>query len=194
MVAGGVPWSLERLRAIEACGLPVHVDGARLFNACVATGVPPAEYARGATIIWSALSKGLCAPVGSVMAGSREVIAELRVARHSLGGQLRQAGVLAAAGIVALTMVDRLAEDHERARLLAEAVAERWPSCGLDPARVRTNLVVFAHDDPPSLLASLAGAGVLAGTIGPGSVRLVTHHDVDDDGIEQARKAIAAAP
>ena len=195
MVAGGVPWDLDRVRAIVACGLPVHLDGARLMNAVVATGVSASDYAAGVTTVWTALSKGLCAPVGSVMAGASDVIAALRVARHQMGGQMRQAGVLAAAGLVALDrMVDRLAEDHERAARLAEAVAERWPSCGLDPASVRTNMVIFRHDDTRALLAHLADAGVLAGTIGPSMIRLVTHHDVDDDGIEQARKALASAP
>jgi threonine aldolase len=195
MVAGGVPWDLDRLRAIEACGLPVHLDGARLLNAVVATGVSARDYAAGATIVWTALSKGLCAPVGSVMAARADVVAALRDARHQMGGQMRQAGVIAAAGVVALTqMVDRLAEDHARASQLAHAVAERWPACGLDPASVRTNMVVFAHDDPDALVAHLASAGVLAGTIAPRTVRLVTHNDVDDEGIDVARKALASAP
>jgi len=194
MVAGGAPWDLDRLRAVEAVGVPVHLDGARLFNAVVATGISAADYAAGATVVWSALTKGLGAPVGSVMAGSAEVVERLRVGRHHLGGQMRQAGVLAAAGLVALDqMVDRLAEDHARAAVLAAAVAERWPGA-VDPDSVRTNLVVFRHPDPDALLAHLAGAGVLGGTIAPGVVRLVTHHDVDDDGIEQARKALASAP
>ena len=193
MYAGGVPWPIERVRAVEASGLPLHIDGARLFNAVVATGVSAAEYARGATTVWAALSKGLCAPVGSVLAASADVIAELRVGRHSLGGQMRQVGVLGAAGLVALTMIDRLAEDHERAGRLAEAVADRWPDA-IDPAAVRTNMVIFRHPSPDALLAHLADAGVLAGTVAPGVVRFVTHHDVDDDGIEVARKALASAP
>jgi threonine aldolase len=193
MYAGGVPWPIERVRAIEACGLPLHIDGARLFNAVVATGVSAAEYARGATTVWTALSKGLCAPVGSVLAASADVIAQLRVGRHSLGGQMRQVGVLAAAGLVALTMIERLAEDHERAARLAEAVADRWPDA-LDPASVRTNMVIFPHPSPAALLAHLDDAGVLAATVAPGMVRFVTHHDVDDDGIEVARKALASAP
>jgi threonine aldolase len=193
MAAGGVPWDLDRLRAVEACGLPVHVDGARLFNAVVATGVSAREYAAGATVVWSAVSKGLCAPVGSVMAASADVVAQLREARHHMGGQLRQAGVLAAAGLVALTMIDRLAEDHARAARLADAVAERWPDA-LDPATVRTNIVIFEHHDPSALIAHLDDAGVLVGTIGPGRVRLVTHAGVDDDGVEVARKALASAP
>jgi threonine aldolase len=193
MFAGGVPWTLERVRAIEACGLPLHIDGARLFNAVVATGVSARELASGATTVWTALSKCLCAPVGSVVAGSADVVAALRVGRHSLGGQMRQVGVLAAAGLVALTMIDRLADDHARASRLAEAVAERWPDA-LDPSTVLTNMVIFPHDDAPALLAHLAENDVRAGTVGPGLVRLVTHHDVDDDGVEVARKALASAP
>ena len=193
MFAGGVPWSLERVRAIEACGVPVHIDGARLFNAVVATGISAREYASGATVVWSALSKGLCAPVGSVIAASADVVAALRVGRHSLGGQMRQVGVLGAAGLVALTMIDRLAEDHARAAVLAEAVADRWPDA-LDPSTVQTNMVIFPHADPPALIAHLGDAGVLAATVAPGLVRLVTHNDVDDVGIELARKALASAP
>jgi threonine aldolase len=194
MFAGGVPYPIELVGEIAACGVPLHMDGARLFNAVVATGVSARDYAAGARTVWTALSKGLCAPVGSVLAASTDVIAELRVGRHSLGGQMRQVGVLAAAGIVALEqMIDRLADDHERAARLAEAVAERWPDA-VDPATVRTNMVMFRHADTDALLAHLADAGVRAGTVAPGVMRLVTHHDVDDDGIEVARKALASAP
>jgi threonine aldolase len=108
---------------------------------------------------------------------------------------MRQAGILAAAGLVAMaTMVERLAEDHVRARRLAEAVAERWPAAGFDPAAVRTNIVVFHHRDPAAVLAHLAGEGVTAGTIAPGTIRFVTHRDVDDEGIDRACKALATAP
>ena len=195
MVAGGVPWSVSTLRAVADLGVPVHVDGARLFNACAATGTSPRDYAAPATVVWSALSKALCAPMGSVLAADADLVDELRAARHSLGGQQRQVGIVAAAGIVALaTMRERLPEDHARARLLAEAVAERRPACGLDPASVQTNMVVFSHPSTDALLEHLGSNGVLAGTIAPGRVRLVTHHDVDDDGVELARKAIATAP
>jgi threonine aldolase len=140
------------------------------------------------------LSKGLAAPVGSLLAGPVDVLEEARVARQRLGGAMRQAGVVAAAGLVALrTMVDRLADDHARAQRLAEAVAARWPDAGCDPARVKTNIVVFRHDDPAALLAHLRDHGVLAGTIAPGVVRLVTHVDVDDDGIDLAAKALVTA-
>jgi threonine aldolase len=108
---------------------------------------------------------------------------------------MRQAGIVAAAGIVALeTMVERLAEDHARARRLAEAVADRWPEAGADPARTRTNLVVFTPPNPRAVVAHLHAHGVLAEMIGPGVVRLVTHHDVDDEGIARATLAIAKAP
>jgi threonine aldolase len=107
---------------------------------------------------------------------------------------MRQAGVIAAAGLLALDQVDRLVDDHRRARALAEAVAERWPDAGLDPASVRTNCVLFRHDDPRALVAHLGHEGVKAGTIAPRIVRLMTHLDVDDDGVEQTRKALATAP
>jgi threonine aldolase len=108
---------------------------------------------------------------------------------------MRQAGVIAAAGIVALeTMVDRLADDHARARRLAEAVAERWPDTECDPAVSVTNMVIFGHADAVRLIDHLRDEGVLAGTIAPGVVRFVTHHDIDDDGLARACKAVAASP
>src|SRR4029077_14836447 len=114
-------------------------DGARLWHAEVATGIPVADYAACATTVMCCLSKGLCAPVGSVLAGPLDVMAAARTERSRLGGGMRQAGVIAAAGLVALrTMVERLADDHRRARRLAEAVAERWPDAGLDLRGDRT--------------------------------------------------------
>lgn len=195
MYAGGVPWSLSSLRGVAAVGLPVHLDGARLFNAVVATGDAASAIAEPATTVWTALTKGLCAPVGSVLAGPADVMGAARGVRQRMGGQMRQAGVIAAAGLVALTeMVDRLADDHVRARRLADAVAERWPDGRLDPSSVRTNIVMVAHPEPAKVLDHLAGEGVRAGTVGPGRLRFVTHHDVDDAGIERALAAIAAAP
>jgi threonine aldolase len=195
MPSGGVPWSLEQLEAVAAFGLPVHLDGARLFNASVATGVSPADYASAATTVMCCLSKGLGAPIGSMLGASRALIGAARDERKRLGGGMRQAGIIAAAGVIALEqMVDRLVEDHARARILAEAVAERWPSCGLDPASVRTNCVIFSHPDTSALIAHLAGEGIAAGTIAPRTMRFMTHLDVDDAGIEAARKAVAAAP
>jgi threonine aldolase len=141
------------------------------------------------------LSKGLCAPVGSLLAGPEDVIAQARLERKRLGGGMRQSGVLAAPGLLALgQMVERLPEDHVRAARLAEEVAHRWPDCGLDPTSVRTNIVTFDHAEPDKLLAHLQGEGILAGTIAPRTVRLVTHHDVDDAGLERAIAALAGAP
>ncbi|MCA1692087.1 MAG: aminotransferase class I/II-fold pyridoxal phosphate-dependent enzyme [Actinobacteria bacterium] len=199
MPANGIPWPLDRLRAVgeaaAVAGLPVHLDGARLFNAEVATGVSADRYAACATTVMCCLSKGLAAPVGSVLAGPAALMEEARRERAGLGGQMRQAGVIAAAGLVALrTMVERLVEDHDRARRLAEAVAERWPEAGCDPAGILTNCVTFTHSQPSALLDHLAGEGVLAGTIAPATVRLMTHHDVDDAGVERAMKALAASP
>jgi threonine aldolase len=197
MAASGAPWSMDALRrvALAAGDVPIHLDGARLFNAEAATGVPAAQWAGLATTVMCCLSKGLCAPVGSLLAGPRDAMAKARLERKRLGGGMRQAGVLAAPGLLALTdMVARLPEDHARARRLAEAVAERWPQCGLDPATVRTNIVTFSHAEPGKVLAHLEGEGVLAGTIAPTVVRLVTHHDVDDAGVARAIDALRVAP
>lgn len=197
MASGGIAWTLDQLDELSAAadGIPVHMDGARLFNAEVATGVPAAAMAARATTVMSCLSKGLCAPVGSLLAGPGPVVDAGRVERKRLGGAMRQAGVVAAAGVVALrTMVDRLVEDHARARRLAEAVAERWPGAGVDPSRVRTNIVVFSPPGAESVVEHLWAHGVLADMTEPGVVRLVTHHDVDDEGIERALVAIAKSP
>ena len=197
MAASGAPWSTDRLHSlVEAAGpVPVHMDGARLFNAEAATGVPAAEWASRVATVMCCLSKGLCAPVGSLLAGDADVIAEGRLARKRLGGGMRQAGVLAAPGLVALReMVERLPEDHARAVRLADAVAQRWPACGLDPADVRTNIVAFTHPEPDKLLAHLEGHGVLAHSIAPETVRFVTHHDVDDAAVVRAVAALQDAP
>jgi threonine aldolase len=194
MYAGGVPWTVVDIEAVAAVGLPVHMDGARLLNAVVATGTSAAEYAAPCTTVWTALTKGLCAPVGSVLAGPADVIGVARRERQRMGGQLRQSGVLAAAGLVALDeMVDRLADDHRRARRLATAAAERWPG-SIDPGAVATNIVRIAHDDTDGVLRHLADLGVRAGTVAPGALRLVTHHDVDDPAIERAVAAIVSCP
>jgi threonine aldolase len=196
MPADGAPWPLDRLDAVVAAagGVPVHMDGARLFHAEVATGISAADYASRATTVMCCLSKGLCAPVGSLLAGPAEVMARARLERQRLGGGMRQAGVIAAAGLVALeTMVERLADDHARARRLADAVADRFPDGGCHPEKVTTNVVTFRHPEPGQLLAHLRSEGVLAGTIAPGVVRLMTHHDVDDDDVERAAKALAGA-
>jgi threonine aldolase len=194
MEASGAPWPLDAVDAIASLGLPVHMDGARLFNATVATGISPHDYAARATTVMCCLSKGLGAPVGSLLAGSADLIDQAREERKRLGGAMRQAGILAAAGLVALRdHVDRLAEDHARARRLAVAVAARYPG-SLDPATVQTNIVVFPHAKPAPFCAHLAAEGVQAVPLGPGKVRFVTHLDVDDEGIARATRAIATAP
>ncbi|HEX4979978.1 MAG TPA: GntG family PLP-dependent aldolase [Acidimicrobiales bacterium] len=196
MPASGAPLAPERTAEVvaAAAGLPVHLDGARLFNAEVALGVAAPRLAEAATTVMCCLSKGLAAPVGSLLAGPADVIDAARGERQRLGGGMRQAGVLAAAGLVALrTMVPRLADDHARARRLADAVAERWPGA-LDPSTVATNIVAFRHPDPAALLSHLARCGVRAGTIAPEVVRLVTHVDVDDAAVDTAVRAIRTAP
>jgi len=196
MAAGGVPWGLDELRAVRSAAgsLPLHMDGARLFNAEVATATPAAVFAAEATTVMSCLTKGLCAPVGSVLAGPADVIDAARRERHRMGGGMHQAGVVAAAGLVALqTMVQRLADDHRRARRLAEEISERWPEAGLGPESVRTNIVIFVHRDPFGLIGRLKGHGVLADSTAPRRVRLVTHRDIDDECVDRAITALAAA-
>ena len=189
--AGSGPSSGWRRWPPSAC--PLHLDGARLWNAAVASGHTPAERAACATTVTACLSKGLGAPVGSLLAGPTDLIAAARHERKRLGGGMRQVGILAAAGLVALGRIDRLAEDHARARRLAEAAAARWPG-SIAPDDVHTNIVRIAVPDPPALLRHLADQGVLAV---PGSatvVRLVTHADVDDDDLDRAIAAIGSAP
>ncbi len=198
MAAGGTIWPADRLAAVcaaaSARGLRVHMDGARLWHAAAASDTTPAMAAAGATTVMCCLSKALAVPIGSVLAGPADVIQAATVERHRMGGGWRQAGVLAAAGLVALrTMRDRLVEDHRRARRLAEVVAERWPR-SLDPGAVQTNIVAFPHPRPDELLDHLRSEGVLGGTVAPRIVRLVTHLDVDDEGLERAAKALASSP
>ncbi|HEV7534751.1 MAG TPA: GntG family PLP-dependent aldolase [Acidimicrobiia bacterium] len=198
MPAGGVPWAAGRVEAVAAAarrhGLAVHCDGARIFNAAVALECDAAELTAPVDTVMFCLSKGLSAPVGSMLAGGLDVIAEARLERARLGGGMRQAGVIAAAGIVALTeMIDRLADDHARARRLAEALAERFPG-SVDPVTVRTNIVCCDSTAlPASFLDDLAAHGVRAGTIDPTTVRLMTHKDVDDADLDRALAAIAKA-
>lgn len=199
MAAGGAVWDPGRLASVALVArrhrLVVHIDGARLWNAAIASGQSLRERAAVATTVTCCLSKGLGAPVGSVLAGPADLMAAAVVERKRLGGAMRQAGVIAAAGLVAIRRgFERLAEDHERAQRLAGAVAERWPEAGLDPKAVMTNIVVFSHADPPALLGHLEHRGVLAGTVAPGVMRLVTHADVDDEGVEVACQAITTAP
>jgi threonine aldolase len=190
---GGRVWPLARLQAVAAVGLPIHLDGARLWNAAVASGDAPALRAAPATTVSACLSKGLGAPIGSLLAGPSELVAAARVERKRLGGGMRQVGILAAAGLVALERIDRLAEDHARAQRLAVAASARWPG-SVDPALVSTNIVRVEVASPSSVLRHLAERGVLAVTGSARVVRFVTHADVDDDDIDRAVTAIADAP
>jgi threonine aldolase len=195
--AGGIVLTQDRKEALLAVarrhGLAVHLDGARLFNAAAALGRSARELAAGCDTVMFCLSKGLGAPVGSMLCGSAETIAEGRVVRKRLGGGMRQAGILAAAGLVALDRhVQRLAEDHRRARRLAEVLAE-LPGFRLDPSRVTTNIVISAVHPPerlPAVLEALRERGILAGAMGWGRLRLVTHLDVDDEGLARAVDAL----
>jgi threonine aldolase len=177
--------SLDALRALaRESGVALHLDGARLWNAHVATGVAPRELAAGFETVSVCLSKGLGAPVGSVLASSSARIADARVWRKRYGAGMRQAGILAAAGRYALAHhVDRLADDHARARRLAEALA-------VDPSTVDTNIVAFDVPDAPAVAAAAREQGVLISVLSPRRARLVTHLDVDDDAIDQAIKAL----
>jgi threonine aldolase len=183
-MAGGTVTPLAVLEGIwagaKAAGLPVHLDGARVFNAAVAAEIPVAESTRGFDTVMFCLSKGLGAPVGSMLVGSTEAIAEARSIRKALGGGMRQAGVLAAAGLIALEEgPKRLHEDHANARLLAEAVSES-EDVAIDLASVETNIVIFKlkHGRAGEFAAALKTNGVLASAIGTDAVRFVTHLDV----------------
>jgi threonine aldolase len=190
-------------------GVPLHVDGARFFNASIALGVTPAELAAPADTIAFCLSKGLGCPVGSMLVGDRDVIASARRARKLVGGGMRQAGVLAAAGLVALRpggsgMIERLADDHANARRLAEGLARlpgissaggiAQPAEGpLDPSRVRTNFVLFRVGDRRAFIDALRARDVLMDEYAHGQVRAATHHDVTATDIETTLTTVAAA-
>ena len=180
-------------RGTTEAGVAVHLDGARLWNAHVATGVPLAEYGACADTVSVCLSKGLGAPVGTVLVASAQRIAEARVLRKRYGGGWRQAGLLAAAGLHALEHhVDRLADDHARARRIAEACATAMPGC-VDPTLVETNIVVLDTGETPaaSLAAAAAEQGVRVSALGRTMLRAVTHLDVDDDGTDHACAVLA---
>ena len=181
----------EAIAAARGRGLAVHVDGARIWNAEVALGVPASRLLAGADTAMVTLSKGLCAPAGSVLVGGRAPIEEARRVRKQLGGGMRQVGVLAAAGLVGVeTMVDRLAEDHAHARVLADALAE----CpGLTLAPVATNIVVAeATGRPaPDIQSDAARRGVLVSVMDTRTLRLVTHHDVSRDDCRRAAAVLA---
>ena len=194
-IAGGIVTPLPVLEEIwegaRAAGLPTHLDGARVFNAATALGVSVAELTRGFHTVMFCLSKGLGAPVGSMLVGSAEDIARARVFRKALGGGMRQAGVLAAAGLIALEeMPWRLHEDHANARLLAEAVAG-CDGVRIDLDAVQTNIVIFAVPGGAArVVAALKAEGVWCSAIGPDAVRLVTHLDVSREDCERAAETL----
>jgi threonine aldolase len=192
---GGVALSLEYTRAVGELahkhGLQLHLDGARIFNASVALGVEAADLAEPTDSVTFCLSKGLSAPVGSILCGSSEFIAQARRIRKQLGGGMRQAGVLAAAGIVAVeTMIERLGEDHVRAKKLAQGLAT-VPGLVLDQGIPETNMVFLSlNDEVPLSTSEVAGRlkerGVLTGVVIDRRFRLVTHHWIDDSDIDEA--------
>ncbi len=191
---GGTVHPLDRLDALARVardhGLATHLDGARALNAVVASGVPLARRAQGFDTVCFCFSKGLGAPVGSVLCGSADGIARARRLRKMLGGGMRQSGVLTAACLYALEHhVDRLAEDHARARTLAVGLMVE----GFDVKLPQTNLIYVNVGDAQRAQAALAAAGVLANATAPDTLRLVTHLDVDDAGVEQALRALVAA-
>jgi len=198
-MAGGTVTPLAVLREIwtgaSAAGLPMHLDGARVFNAAVACGTTVRELSTGFATVMFCLSKGLCAPVGSMLVGSSEHIEQARVFRKALGGGMRQVGVLAAAGLIALEqMPARLHEDHANAKWLADRLAE-LPAIEIDANSVTTNIVIFrlkASRDAADLCARLKERNVLASAIAADSIRLVTHRDVGRAACEQALKVLVA--
>jgi threonine aldolase len=195
---GGRVYPPEQLRAAAAWarsnGLALHLDGARLWNAAVATGIPPAAWARPFDTVSVCFSKGLGAPLGSALAGPGETVARARRVRKLLGGGMRQAGVIAAAALYALDHhVERLAQDHRHARLIAQAVGDT-PGLRLDPPEVETNLVWITVDPDLGTAAEVASAlregGVLVQIPGPQTLRACTHLDVSAADAERAADAI----
>jgi threonine aldolase len=201
-IIGGVCWPLPQIEAVctiaRAAGLVTHMDGARLFNAVVATGTEARAFAAPFDSVWIDLTKGLGAPVGAVLAGSHEFIEEAWRFKQRFGGAMRQAGIIAAAGIYALRHhVDRLAEDHQRARQLARGLVE-LRGIKLNADRVQTNIVVFDVSGTGLTgedfgARTLASHGVRFSILSPTTVRAVTHLDIPPDGIERALEAARAA-
>jgi threonine aldolase len=197
MAAGGTVMPVATVQEIcegaHAMSLPVHLDGARVFNAATALGMSVAELTAGVDTVMFCLSKGLGAPVGSMLVGSAEAMARARLYRKALGGGMRQAGILAAAGLIALEeMPARLGEDHANARLLAEVVAAH-DAADIDMATVQTNMVIFQlrkGGDAAAFCAALKERGVLAGGLGPRTVRFVTHFDVSREDCERAAEVV----
>jgi threonine aldolase len=201
---GGTCCTPEEINAVAAvahdAAVPVHMDGARLFNAAVALGRPARDFVRNVDSVTFCVSKGLAAPVGSVICGSSGLIGKARRVRKMLGGGMRQAGIIAAAGIVALErMVDRLAEDHANARVLAEGLA-KLPGLAVDLVSVQTNIVIFRVERGGTAASAAATAELVAGcaarkvkihAIGPDSIRCVTHKDIDAEDIARTLDAFA---
>ncbi len=194
---GGSVIPLENFKAMRRIaddhGLRVHLDGARIFNASVASGVPVKEYAKEVDSLQFCLSKGLSAPIGSVLVAEGEKIEFARRLRKVLGGGMRQVGVLAAPGIIALTeMVDRLEDDHVRAKTLARGLSG-LPGVKIDPETVETDIVIFGFDHPtlsvPGMIEKMKERGILALAIF-GGIRMVTHKDVGDEDVDRAIKAL----
>jgi threonine aldolase len=203
-MAGGTVSPLSVLERIwegaREAGLPVHLDGARVFNAATALGLSVAKLTSSFDTVMFCLSKGLGAPVGSMLVGSKGAIAQARAHRKALGGGMRQAGILAAAGLIALhEMPKRLSEDHANARLLAEAVAAHPKKAEIDLDAVQTNIVIFrlrgekpaSGGDAAAFTATLKQKGVLASAIGPDAVRFVTHYDVDGAACKNAAAIVS---
>lgn len=197
-MGGGSVWPLARVQQVAQAardkGLGVHMDGARLMNAVVASGVSPKDFAAPCDSVWLDLTKGLGCPVGAVLAGSKDFIDEAWRWKQRMGGAMRQAGIIAAAGLYALDHhVQRLAEDHGNARAFAEAIADH-PAIRVDPKRVETNLVFFdlvgAQVDALKLAEALRKKGVRIGPMGPARMRAVTHLDVTRADVEQAAQAL----
>ena len=196
-MGGGRIWPLERVKGVldvaREHGLATHLDGARLMNAAVASGIDAATWAGVFDSAWLDFTKGLGAPIGACLAGSAAFIEEAWRWKQMLGGAMRQSGIVAAAGLYALDHhVDGLADDHARARRLAEGLAA-LPGVDLDPATVDTNIVIFAVPDARAFCAALAAEDVAMSQFGPRRVRAVTHLDVDDDGIDHALAVAARA-
>ena len=193
-IGGGRVWPLttveEVLDVARRHGLRTHMDGARLMNAVVASGVPASAYASGFDSAWLDFTKGLGAPVGAVLCGSRGLIEEAWRWKQMMGGALRQAGIVAAACLYALDHhVERLAEDHENARALARGLEE----LGLRPAPPETNIVLVDVDDASALIAQVAEDGVDVSPVSGTRIRCVTHLDVDREGIDEALAAFERA-
>ncbi len=197
--AGGAVVPLACLSALRSAaadkGIPIHIDGARLFNAAVALGVPAAEISRYGDSVGFCISKGLSAPVGSVLCGTASFIERARAYRRMVGGAMRQAGVIAAAGVIALEhMIDRLADDHKRAKRIAQGLHGINPAL-VDPKLVDSNIVMVdigrTGRDAKTWISALAGRGVRAGDWSPTALRLVTHRHIDDAAVEQAIAAFS---